>query len=175
MRLFIAVELPKEVKELVSGVAEQLKDFDLRFVKPEHMHVTLDFLGEVDDKDLDSIKDKLNSVIFNKFTLKTLSFGFFPNAKHIRVVWLGLERNETFFKLQHDIRELFSHKEKFMPHITVARARDVIIRDAHKLNESMNSIKIDSITFEVEKFILFKSELTPQGAVHSIIEEYYSA
>jgi RNA 2',3'-cyclic 3'-phosphodiesterase len=175
MRLFVAIELPEDVKDYVISVSEKLSSFkELRFVKPEHMHLTLDFLGEIDDSELDSVKDKLKSIIFSTFTLKTMSFGFFPTAKKIRVLWLGLERNEYFIGLQQEIRNLFNHKDKFMPHITVARARDVIIRDAHKLNEAMNNIEYRNMEFKVEKFILFKSELMPEGPAHSKLEEYLS-
>jgi RNA 2',3'-cyclic 3'-phosphodiesterase len=175
MRLFIAIELPDEIKSIVLQFEKELSEFkDLRYVRPEHMHLTLSFIGEIPDKDVDAIRDRLGKINFNQFTLKTAGFGFFPSNKKIRVVWLGLEKNETFFKLQHDIRELFDHKEKFMPHITIARARNIITKDADVLNEAMKKIKYQDVSFQVEKFLLFKSELTPQGPIHTVLEEYDS-
>jgi len=173
MRLFIAVELPQEVKDIVMKFENVLSNFkDLRFVHPDNMHLTLSFIGEVPDADADVIRHKLRNIRFNPFTLKTRKFGFFPSANKIRVVWIGLERNEDFFKLQHDIRELFDHKEKFMPHITIARARDVIIMDAHLIYDAAEKITYDELGFQVERFALFCSEPSPEGHVHKIIEEY---
>jgi 2'-5' RNA ligase len=170
MRLFIAIELPKEVKDQVLGLDKHLQEFRLRFVRPEHMHITLVFLGEVENDA--EIRSKLNTIRFKPFTLKTLGCGFFPTSKRIRVVWMGLERNDYFMKLQQDIRTVFNHKEKFMPHVTIARAREMIITNAHKLNEAMNKIEFKSIEFPVDKFMLYSSELTPQGPVHTVLQEY---
>ena len=132
MRLFIAIDLPLQVKDVVSRFEKELSMFKLRFVKPEHMHITLTFLGDIED--VDAIKQRLGKIRFSPFKLKIYAYGFFPSTKKIRVIWIGLEHNEEFINLQHDIRELFDNKEKFMPHITIARAREIIIREAEQLN-----------------------------------------
>jgi 2'-5' RNA ligase len=171
IRLFIAVELPQEVKDLALKIEKHLHAFKkLRFVRPEHMHITLAFLGE--RADVEHIRKSLKKVRFKPFILKTKGFGFFPSNSRIRVVWLGLERNEDFFKLQHDIRGLFDYKEKFMPHITLARARDIIIKDAKQLEDAMKQVGHQELEFIIDRFYLFSSELTPEGPIHKAIEEY---
>jgi RNA 2',3'-cyclic 3'-phosphodiesterase len=172
MRLFIAIRPPEEIIGLASMIGKGLTGFPLRFVKPENMDITLAFLGEIDDKDLGSVRERLMSIRFGKLALKTKGYGFFPSEKRIRVIWIGLERNEDFFRLQHDIRKLFGHKEKFMPHITIARAKEIIINDAERLNDTLKKIGYDEIEFDIDRFYLFSSELTPEGPIHKVIEEY---
>jgi len=163
MRLFIAIDLPQAVKDMVRAFEKELSIFkDLRFVRPEHMHITLSFFGEVADADVEALREKLHKIRFDPFTLKTLGYGFFPTSKRIRIVWIGLERNEEFFRLQESLRELYRQKEKFMPHITLARAKDIMIREIHQLNEEVKKVKYEEVTFPVDRFILYSSELTCQ-------------
>jgi len=173
MRLFIAIDLPDNIKDLASRFEKELSQFDvLRFVKHENMEMTLTFIGEVPDNDVDEIRRRLRKIKFDKFMLKTSGFGFFPSNKRIRVLWLGLEKNDMFFKLQHDIRDLFGHKEKFMPHITIARARKIIIGEANKLDDRIKGVSHEEISFEVNNFRLYSSILKSQGPMHEMLEEY---
>jgi 2'-5' RNA ligase len=175
MRLFIAIVPPQEIIDLASMIGNELSslpDFNLRFVKSENMELTLTFLGEVDDKDVDAIRARLRKIRFDELFLRTKGYGFFPSEKRIRVVWIGLEKNDDFIKLQRDIRELFHHKDKFMPHITIARAKQIIIQDAEKLDNILNKIRYDEIEFKINKFYLFSSELKPEGPIHKVVEEY---
>ena len=178
MRLFVAIELPKELKDYAVEIGKHLhefnhlQEFNLRYVKPENMEITLAFLGEVEDKSIGSVIESLKAVRFHEFTLKTQGYGFFPSEKNIRVVWIGLEKNDGFMKLQHDIRDVFGHKDKFMPHITIARAKQLITKDAGELDMAMKRVKYQEIGFSIRKFALFSSELTPQGPIHTLIEEF---
>jgi 2'-5' RNA ligase len=175
MRLFIAAQIPDKVKEKALEVASSLKNFNgVRIVKPEHMHITLAFLGRREDTA--KIIFELEKIKFASFTLITKDFGFFPSQNSIRIIWLGLKESEEFFRLQHDIRTVLKHKEKFMPHITLARAREIITGDAQALKDTLkNSADEKSFreqSFEVDRFVLFSSELTPEGPIHTILRTF---
>jgi len=175
MRLFIAVQIPDNIKEKAIDIASSLKGFDgIRLVRPEHMHLTLAFLGERDDAE--KIIYELERIRFNPFTLTTKGFGFFPSKDRIRVIWMGLEKSEEFFSLQRKIRTLLKHKEKFMPHITLARSREIIIGNAQLIQTALKKCigenSFHEQSFRVEGFRLFSSELTPAGPIHTIIKSF---
>lgn len=163
MRLFIAIPLPENVLSIAREYHSLLfKEY--RPVKIDQVHLSIAFLGEKPESE--SIIRKLKSVRFNKFDLKTKGFGFFPSDKKIRVIWAGLEQNEYFMKLQHDIRENFNFKEKLMPHITIARARSIIIDNESHWKNILSKIKYDEADFIVDKFALYESVPSPTGYEH---------
>lgn len=85
MRLFIAIPLPEPVKEKASLLQEVLDKKKFRLTKKEQMHLTMAFLGEIDEREISNIINKLEKVRFNPFNLRTKSFGFFPSTNKIRV------------------------------------------------------------------------------------------
>lgn len=174
MRLFIAIPIPEEVKDyIISMQKEFYSEFDkfsLRFVKKEHMHITIDFLGEIPDDKIGSIVSELKEIRFNLIKIKLSSLGSFPSKDTVRVIWIGIEENEEFIRLQKGIREIFNHRDKLMPHLTIARAKS-IIKD-RRLSDKINSFKIESKEFDVDKFILYRSDFQKDDVVHTILEEF---
>jgi len=155
MRLFIAIPLPDKIKNDILMLQNALDKKIFRMTRSEQLHLTIAFLGE--EIGSESIIKKLEKVKFDKFYLKTKCYGFFPSQNKIRVVWRGLDANPEFMKLQHDIRVLFKFKEKLMPHITIARARTIIIDKENYWNKTLSKIKFEEQEFLVDKFILFES------------------
>src|SRR3989338_11097093 len=160
MRLFIAIPLPGDVRELAVNIQAGLS-MDFRPVRDDPMHLTIAFLGE--KPEYESIIKKLEDIRFLSFILKTRGFGFFPSENKIRVVWLGLEENMDFQRLQHQIREKFDFREKLMPHITVARAKELIMDRENHWKKKLSSIGYEEQEFLVDKFVLYESVPTPQG------------
>lgn len=174
MRLFIAIPLPDKVKNnalLLQGILDE-KDF--RFVKKTNLEMTIAFLGE--KPEAESIIKKLENVRFKPFTLKTKIIGFFPSVNKIRVVWIGLEENKEFMKLQHDIRSLFNFKEKLMPHITIARAKQPIIDKENKISRMINKYieekNYSDKEFLVDRFVLYESVPVVAGYIHKEIKSF---
>jgi 2'-5' RNA ligase len=168
MRLFIAIPLPENVIEIVKKFHSVL-DKDFRPVRIEQAHMTVAFLGEMPE--YGPIIRKLDKIRFKKFKIKTSGHGFFPSENKIRVLWIGLEENEEFIKLQHDIRTNFHFKEKLMPHITIARAKELIIDEEHKIKNFLN-IQYDEAEFVVDKFYLMESVPGPNGYEHKILKVF---
>ncbi len=166
MRLFIAIPLPDEVKDNALLLQDALDKKDFRFVKRDNLEMTIAFLGEIDEKKVPDIMKKLEKIRFNAFNLKTKNIGFFPSIKKVRVVWIGLEENEEFYRLQHEIRTVFNFKEKLMPHITIARARELIMDKENNWKKKLSEVTHDEVGFLVDRFILYESIPGSNGYEH---------
>jgi len=185
MRTFIAIELPKEFKEQLAKLQEQLKTSgaDVKWVQPENIHLTLKFLGEIDEQISAKIINILEKTAHNKnsFYLNLVSLGGFPNMNFPRVIWVGIKKGEGETKeiakeLENEIAQLGIPKEKraFSSHITLGRVRSGLNRTqlANKLNELTNDLFKESLPdFKITKITLFKSTLTPKGPIYEILKE----
>jgi 2'-5' RNA ligase len=185
MRTFIAIELPKEIKEALASLQQGLKNSgaDVKWVQPENIHLTLKFLGEIDEQVLAKIINILEVTAENQnsFYLNLSSLGAFPNMNFPRVIWIGIKKGdsqiqEVASKLEKEISGIGIPKENraFSSHITLGRVKSGLNRDklTKKLNElAGNFLKEGSCAFPVKKITLFKSTLTPQGPIYEILKE----
>ncbi len=170
MRAFIAVDIPfdKDFKEY----QEEIKEF-CGFSFPKQFHLTLKFLGEVNENKIEKIKEKLKEIKFKSFKSRLGDLGVFPDKKHINIIWISLIPEDKIKKLQQSVEdalEQFFEREKreFKSHITLVRVK--FVKDKEKLLDSLKK-KIEG-GFVIDKFKLIKSELTPKGAVYTVLEEY---
>lgn len=171
MRCFIAIEIP--FAEEFNKYQEQIKDIG-GFTFPKEFHLTLKFLGEVTEKDLDEVKNRLRKINFKSFKLNLGKLGVFPNEKHINVIWVDLVPEDKILKLQKDVEDVLENifgreNREFKAHATLARVK--FIKDKNRLSESLKT-KIEG-EFLIDKFKLIQSELTPKGPIYSVLEEYY--
>jgi len=170
MRLFVAIDLPENVKEKLRKLQNELKELgNFSFVKD--FHLTLKFLGEVSEDKIEEIKEKLQNIKVNSFDLILNDLGVFPDEGYIRVIWVGCSNKEVFElheKIDDSLKDLFGKDNRFSGHITLARVK--FVKDRENLKKKLN-IKFSS-SFKVDNFKLIKSELTRNGAVYSILEEF---
>ena len=136
IRAFIAVELPPAVREAVEGVVRELRSGigdGVRWVRPEGVHLTLKFLGDIDAGSVPAVSRAMAQCAASAapFDLFLEGVGVFPNARRPRVIWIGLGGAlEPLLALQHSIdRELeglgFARERRpFTPHLTLGRVRD---------------------------------------------------
>ena len=183
MRLFIAIPLPEEVKQELIRIQNEIlltqKD-NLKATKAKEFHLTLKFLGEVEDKDIEKIKEMLKAVKLRELLPLEISLsniGFFPSENYIRVIWTGIEsteKHDRINELQKDIDNalgsLFKKDNRFHPHLTLFRVK--FIKDKRKSIECIKKIMVKPIIFKVDSFNLYKSTLTQEGAVHEILKVY---
>ncbi len=170
MRLFIACDVKS--KEL-----ERLRElFSLEGVKlAEGNHLTLKFLGEVDDSFVPQIQEALRSIRFEKIAVHLEGLGVFPNKNFIRVVWVGLKPEEKIFELKKKIDAAllphFPEDKDFTVHVTIGRVKDQSVKDVvlEKLKERVEPEKI-----VINCFKLYRSELKRSGPVYIVLEEYAS-
>lgn len=185
LRLFIAVELPDEVKQALRDLRAEIERHNLpvRWSDPDGTHLTLKFLGATAAAQLASIGSALTHVAARRrpFTLHTTDPGVFPSYRAPRVVWLGVggmlaELNA----LQADVERLVAplgfptEQRAFNPHLTLGRtvkdARGIEIEAIGRAVRSAPSPR--SRTWTVTKLSLMRSELRPQGARYTALEEY---
>ncbi len=177
MRLFIAIELPEDIKQAIAKVQEQLRSSgaSANWTRPEGIHLTLKFLGEVPDAKVQEIMAAISGAAqgTGKLDLKVAGAGAFPNVKAPRVLWLGLSGDlEKLTVLQAAVEDAmeragFEREErKFSPHLTLARVKFLKPRDnwAAMIGGIRNA---DLGGFTADRVSLMKSELRRDGAVYA--------
>lgn len=126
MRAFIAVKV-QATPEIVKLISEIDKTGCVNAVKPENLHICIEFLGEVEEPQVETLKKILDSVAGSgKFEIKLKNVGAFPNENFVRVLWIGAESEkltELALKLKEKLQKIGFGKEKFTPHITLARVK----------------------------------------------------
>jgi RNA 2',3'-cyclic 3'-phosphodiesterase len=165
MRLFIALQLPKAYAVL-TGLQDELKQQGARISYPKEFHLTLKFLGDVDDPA--EIQGRLQAIKNGKFEVSLSEVGFFPGPKKPRIVWVGVEPAEPVIKLQQQIDQslagLFPRDKRFHPHITIGRIKQGVAGGFRP--------DFPKIAQKVESFYLLKSDLLPSGPSYSILSEF---
>ncbi|MBD3210821.1 RNA 2',3'-cyclic phosphodiesterase [Candidatus Micrarchaeota archaeon] len=169
MRLFIAVPIPLNLKTRLEELGNEIKQEGIKLVKPENMHITLKFLGETSEEELEAIKNRLKNVRFGNFSCRVKDIGVFPNENYIRVVWAGSEDEGQMKSLAEAVQEsLGGKKERFSSHITIGRVKKKV--DLKNFLEAHRGEELGS--FEVSEFRLMKSELKKEGPEYSVVETY---
>jgi len=181
LRSFIAIELPESVRTALSVLQQDLKTCgaDVRWVKPEGIHLTLKFLGEVKDKDVDRIVEILEGTCkeYSTFHLEINRIGTFPGKRSPRVLWVGISGDETLAALKRKIDDRMSslgfEKEErpFSPHLTLGRFKSSAGKEA--MMQRVDSLKDSSVgKIEVTSISLMRSDLGPAGATYTKIGEF---
>jgi len=174
VRTFIAVKLPETVLAAIGGVQERMAacGLNVRWVATGNIHLTLKFLGEVDEDEVDGIAAVLTEAVhgFAPLRLAAAGVGVFPSVKRARVIWVGLAGQlPELAALQRSIEDRLAtigyprEKRPFSGHLTLGRVKGLIA--ASRLTTAMGAfIDFASETFEVDRVVLFKSDLRPTGA-----------
>jgi 2'-5' RNA ligase len=178
IRSFLAFELPVEIREQIRVISKELKKTALpvRWVKVDNIHLTILFLGSVDEDTIGDIEEKVNVVVkgFSAFKTKLNAVGAFPHWKRPRVIWIGLNGDigrlsNLRNKLQEELKVLgfMPEKRPFRPHLTLGRFKGPIDR-----GEDMKWIldrhrDINSDLYQLNELILYKSDLKPDGPVYT--------
>ena len=186
IRAFVAIELPEQVKSVLTQLQNDLRRSKTASVKwsgPEGIHLTLKFLGNVDASEMPKLKEALSGAVSGvaPFSLELGNPGAFPNTHPPRVVWVGVGGEmETLQTLHNNVeRELaplgFSPEGRsFSPHLTLGRVREgSTADDRRRLGETVALLKVgEKPTFEVEALSLIRSTLTPKGAIYSCLASF---
>lgn len=169
MRLFTALALPEEVREELSAICSGVPG--ARWIPPENMHLTLRFIGEVDNALARDIDDMLLGLTGKGFELTLSGVDVFTDGPRITSLWAGVEANEALNRLQGKVEQaviragLPPERRKFKPHVTLARGR---IENGRKLQQFMSHNALLKIgPFRVEDFVLFSSFLSQSGPLYT--------
>ncbi len=179
IRAFIAVSLPEEIVFFLKHMQSAIKKrkFRASFVKPDTIHITLKFIGNIEEHDITKIVQLMEdtAIINNPFSLSTGGVGVFPSIKSARIIWAGIKGDtDKLAKMHRDLEKhceiagFPSERKRFSPHITLARIKSCpnpanTLRLIHELQYDI------SPSFKCNEIHLFKSELKHSGAVHTKI------
>jgi RNA 2',3'-cyclic 3'-phosphodiesterase len=176
IRAFIAITFPEEVIGEVERVQELLGKvlFNGKMTELANIHLTLKFLGRIDEDRLETIKEKLAGIEFNKMSLKLGRMGYFGYRGMPSIVWIKIEGKEIY-ELQKKIEEVlegenFKKEGRFMGHLTIARVK--YVKDKSRFIENIKNINVKSIDFKQNNFCFMKSNLYPTGPIYEEIMNY---
>ncbi|MEN3039203.1 MAG: RNA 2',3'-cyclic phosphodiesterase [Candidatus Kryptonium sp.] len=181
IRTFIAVDVPEKIKdeifeiekELVKSVGEGVK-----WEEKEKFHITLKFLGDVNEEAIDSIYKTLNEKLngFGKFSIIYKGIGAFPDIKNPRVIWIGCEDpTGKLFELQKIVEEKMSElgfekeDKEYHPHITLGRVKKP--KNINNLIKKIETINFEARTGEVAEVLIMRSDLKPTGSVYTVLKK----
>lgn len=182
MRCFLAVDLPDRLAEGIRSVQARFDDADgLRFVDPESAHVTLKFLGDVDEKRVPAVEEALETAVDDAgvapFDATVAGLGVFPSLDYISVVWVGVDRGGEEMTRLHEAIErettaigFDSEDHDFTPHVTIARMDDA--RGKDHVQQVVREDAPTLGTFRVEQVRLTESTLTPDGPEYETVTRF---
>jgi 2'-5' RNA ligase len=168
-RLFVAIDLPEEVKKEVAGIAGKLQGG--RWVPDSQLHLTLRFIGEADEALFRAIKAALAGVRGTPFPLALKGVGHFPPGRYPRVLWVGMEESTPLMELQRRVESALADAgvppegRRFSPHITLARLKDTAAAAVAAFEERFSAFR--TAPFPAGEFHLYSSTLTRDGAIHT--------
>ena len=174
MRLFVALTLPEDVRQRLSGLANGLPG--ARWVKPENLHLTLRFLGEVDNLAATDFDDALAKIHGSGFDLSLKGIGHFGEGRKLRAVWVGVDANPDLMRLQEKIEQalirvgLPPEPRKFKPHITLARFKSHPGARLQAYLAEHNLLRAGPIA--IGSFDLYSSFTSADGAIYRIEASY---
>ena len=178
IRSFVAVSISEGARRQIADLLGKLgreSGGGVRWVKPELMHLTLAFLGEVSQDFLESAKPRFVEVAqqHKAFTMQLKGLGAFPSPARARVVWVGMEQGRVeACALQADVVKALRsvgyqpERRPFSPHLTIGR-----LRDPGDVGRSL-ATGFESESFTVGRVVLFRSVLQPAGPVYSVLAEF---
>lgn len=184
IRSFIAIPLPESVKSHIRTIQDNIRSTGLkmRWVKPENIHLTLKFLGDIPRTDVDAVAGAMDRAAgtISPLSLGAKGIGVFPNIKRPRVLWAGLNgETHELIRLQQNLEQKLEQSlvplgfkkenRSFKAHLTIARIKQakhrIYPKDLVQVIEKNGNFESESFT--VNEIILYQSVLKPTGAVYT--------
>lgn len=174
IRSFAAISIPEFILERIETVIVDLKELKIeaRYTKTPSMHLTLKFLGNIEESLVESVSKALeqSARTVSRFSLDIERIGFFPNSKRPRIVWIGVEEDPMLSELQRQVEKNLqrlgfeAETRPFKPHLTLAR-----LKSSRNLPELQRFLEMKETgfrigSFDVDSIHLYQSILRPDGA-----------
>jgi 2'-5' RNA ligase len=173
-RLFVALDLPPELRAELAALAGGIPG--ARWVPPENYHLTLRFIGEVENWQAQEVDDALAAIRGHAFDLSLAGLGTFEKAGRIHALWVGAERNEALARLQHKVETalqrtgLPAERKRFCPHVTLARTERAPPEKVVAFVQAHNLFRARPV--RVAHFTLFSSRLGKEASVYTPEADY---
>lgn len=176
MRLFVGIALPETIRARIECLESGIPG--AKWVRPENLHITLRFIGEVDGGAANDIDAALAAVKARAFALTFSGLGCFDRKGKVHTLWVGIERSEPLMRLRAKIESalvrarLEPERRKFKPHAAIARMRNGLAR-THKIGAYLEANnRFAAGPFEVDRFILYRSHLGRDAPHYEVLAEY---
>lgn len=182
VRSFIALELNQAIKSELKSAQDELKkiNLDVKWVEIDNIHLTLNFLGNLDLENLDKAKTALKntSSLFKPFEITLSELGVFPKIDFPKVIWVGINQGKNeLIKISSLLKEELKkfdftlEDREFVPHLTLGRVRSP--KNKNELKNYLISSRPDFTSKqEIKEVTLFKSELKPRGPVYTVLASF---
>jgi 2'-5' RNA ligase len=187
MRLFVALDIDDAIRGRIARFLDGVREFtpDARWARPESLHVTLKFIGEKPEEEVDKIKRALETIAAERFEMSFHGYGFFPGARAPRVFWVGIEAGPSLHSLAAMVDQKLAsvnipkEEHAFNPHLTLARGgggsgsprkqqSDRPNRSFQRLQEKLAALPAPEFgTMTSREFFLYQSQLSPGGSKYT--------
>ena len=174
LRLFVGIDLPPDTKLALSTIAAGLPG--VKWVDPGNYHVTLRFIGEVDEGVAADIDEALAEVRARRFALSIAGMGLFGTEDRPRILYAGVERSAALVELRDKVGQALGRAgmppegRHFTPHVTLANIRAGKPVDLGRYLESHNLLRLPEIA--IDRFQLVRSYLTKAGSLYEAAADY---
>lgn len=185
VRLFVACEVPDDVKDSIGTLIADLRARSgtaVRWIRPEGVHVTLKFLGEVPVKQLPAIKLAIQEAVVghSPFELEFSNIGTFGGREGLRIMWVGIAGD--VLRLEALVRAVNAalavvgfepERRPFRPHLTLGRVRDEVgTRQRAEIEVQVGKTEVPQSSWRTAQVSLMRSRLTPNGAVYEVLATF---
>lgn len=179
LRTFLSIEPDQSTKSIIKQFIYNLKTnknfYNVRWVKPENLHITLAFLGKTPKSKIPILEREIGKVtaLYSPIKINLSNLDAFPNWKKPKILWIGIENNLDLLRIKEDIDNKLQRlgfnfdKRPFLPHITIGRQKHQI---PNKTIEEGFNLKT---SFVAEKISLVRSDLTKFGPIYTTIFSKY--
>jgi RNA 2',3'-cyclic 3'-phosphodiesterase len=187
MRAFLAINIEETIKKELALIQQELQKniYEVKWVNPELLHITLKFLGEIKDEDIHNMENPLRELGANiaSFSISFSKLGVFPDKRRPRVLWLGIDRGgaavknisvevgEVLNSMKNLLNGAKNDQEELMPHITLGRKKknqNIVLKD-DIFDRQWNCQKV----MHVDSFYLMESILRPSGPLYKPLKKIY--
>ena len=182
-RTFCAIELSDEARAQLADHARQVRDAvpeaSASWSKPENVHLTLKFFGNIAKENLTRISSAAARVAleFSPFQIRVGGTGVFPKPSRPQILWIGVQDSPgRLSELQRRLEEEFvvegfaKEDRAYRPHLTIARLRRP--EGARRLAEAHLQTNFPFLTMTVTELVLFRSQLSPKGSIYTVISKH---
>jgi 2'-5' RNA ligase len=187
MRLFVALDLEDNIRSRIACFLDDVRGSapEARWARPESLHVTLKFIGEQPEAQVDGLKRELAGIEADHFDVSLRGYGFFPDSRAPRVFWIGIDRGSRLTSLAETVDSKLTslqvpkEEQAFSPHLTLARSagasgsrrrqkRDRPNQSFQRLQEKLAALPAPEFgTMTAREFFLYHSQLSPGGSKYT--------
>lgn len=177
MRAFVAVPVPEGVKEEIRAFYRRIGSVrGVKPVVPDNLHITLDFLGDISQREADTFSANLQRLAgeTKPFTIGICGVGAFPSRKDPKILWIGMENSRPLKELAVKVKAAVDSMDdkKFSPHLTVGRVKYKSDDQQNYFDRFFSQDRISFGEIRVDHFQLMKSDLSGKDPVYTVIRDF---